>query len=78
MDEALPTVATEPVLITGAIYAKEVRDEATLDLPGAYLWADQNELLRMVLRGQLEELMVFAAPELLSLSSVNMVNQSYT
>ena len=37
MDSASPTVANESVLITGVIDAKERRDIATLDLPGAYL-----------------------------------------
>ena len=37
MDAASPTVANESVLITGVIDAKERRDIATLDLPGAYL-----------------------------------------
>ena len=66
MDAVSPTVATESVLITGGIDTKEGRDVATMDLPGAYLWADQDELLYMVLRGQLEELVLLVAPELYS------------
>ena len=37
-----------------------------MDLPGAYIWADQDELIHMVLRGKLCELLVLAAPELYS------------
>ena len=37
MDPAPPTVTTESVLIIGVIDAKEGRDVAILDLPGAYL-----------------------------------------
>jgi len=34
-DAAAPTVSTEAVLLTSAIDAKEGRDVATVDLPGA-------------------------------------------
>ena len=64
MDAASPTVANESVLITGVIDAKEGRDVPTLDLPGAYLWDEQDQILHMVLKVKLTELMVLAAPEL--------------
>ena len=46
-----PTVATESIFITTIIYAKEERDVAILDLPGAFLHADQDESIHMVMRG---------------------------
>ena len=61
---ASPTVATESILITGVIDAKEKRDVATLDLPGAFISADQDIILHMVLRGKLAKLLVMAAPEI--------------
>ena len=50
MDAASPTVAKKSVLITDVIDAKEGRDVATLDLPGAYLWDEQDQILHMVLK----------------------------
>ena len=64
MDAASPTVAKKSVLITDVIDAKEGRDVATLDLPGSYLWAEQDQVRHMVLKVKLAELMVLAAPEL--------------
>ena len=66
LDTASPTIKNESVLITDVIDAKEGRDVSTLDLPGAYLWAEQDQVLHMVLKGELAELMVLAAPELYS------------
>ena len=63
MDAASPTVAKNSVLITGVIDAKEGRNVETLDLPGEYLWDEQYQVLHMVLKGKLAELMVLAAPE---------------
>ena len=39
---------------------------ATLELPGAYLWSEQDQILHMVLKGKLAELMLLAAPEIYS------------
>ena len=59
-----PTVLTESVLITAAIEATEGRDVAVIDLPGAFLHADMDEIVHMVLRGKLAELMVKFAPQI--------------
>ena len=61
-DTASPTVMTESVLITAAIDAEEGRDVAVIDLPGAFLHADMDDLVVMVLRGELAELMAAVAP----------------
>ncbi len=60
----MPTVMTESVLITAAIEAMEGRDVAVIDLLGAFLNADMDEVVHMVLRGRLAELMVKFAPQI--------------
>jgi hypothetical protein len=60
-DTTLPTVATESVFITAVIDAHEGRDVACFDIPGAFLHADVNEDITMVLKGRLAELMVQVA-----------------
>ena len=51
------------MLITSVIDAYEGREVAIVDVPGAFLAADQDELNNMTLRGKLTELMVKTAPE---------------
>jgi hypothetical protein len=63
-DTASPTVMTESVLITAAIDAEEGRDVGVIDLQGAFLHADMDDLVVMVLRGELAELMATVAPEI--------------
>jgi hypothetical protein len=60
----LPTVATESVFITTVISAHEGRDVACFDIPGAFLHANLDEDITMVLKGRLTELMVQVAPNL--------------
>ncbi|KAL7522827.1 hypothetical protein ACHAWX_007557 [Stephanocyclus meneghinianus] len=48
---ASPTVMTESVLITAALDAEEECDVAVIDLPGAFLHADMDDLVVIVLRG---------------------------
>ena len=65
-ETASPTVNTNSVILTVAIEAKERRDVAVLDLPGAYLSVDMDEMgeehVHMVLRGRMAELMAMTAP----------------
>ena len=63
-DAASPTAATESVLITGVIDAKEKRKVATIDLPGAFLHALNDEEIIMVLEGPLAEMMAMVDPKL--------------
>ncbi len=56
-----PTIMTELVLITAAMEVTKGRDIAVIDLPGAFLNADMDEVVHMVLRGKLAELMVMFA-----------------
>ena len=58
-----PTVSTESVLITCCIDAMEGRDVAVADIPGAFLTADMDEDVYMVLDGPLAEMMVKVSPE---------------
>ena len=59
-----PTVSTESVFLTSVVDAHERRDVACYDIPGAFLHADSNEDITMVLKGRLAELMVQVAPNL--------------
>eukprot|EP00956_Cyclotella_meneghiniana_P028301 scaffold65295_cov71-Cyclotella_meneghiniana.AAC.14 len=61
---ASPTVMNDSVMITSAIDAHENRHVVTLDIPGAFLHADLDEEVIMLLRGQLAELMVKIDPQL--------------
>ena len=63
-DAASPTVMLDSVMITSAIDAHEGRKVVTCDIPGAFLHAELNEEVVMVLRGQLADLMVQVEPEL--------------
>ena len=42
-----PTVATESVMLTSTIDAKEGRDMATVDIPGAFMHSDQDETVHL-------------------------------
>jgi hypothetical protein len=59
-----PMVAVESVMITAAIEAHERRNVVVVDIPGAFLSADMDEVVIMAIRGRLEELMVKAAPNI--------------
>jgi hypothetical protein len=60
---ASPTVMNDSVMIQSAIDAHEGRKVVTCDIPGAFLHADLDEEVVMLLRGQLAELMVQVDPE---------------
>ena len=64
VEAALPTVMVDSVLIKAAIEASENQDVAVIDLPGAYLHADMDDLVIMVMISQLAELMAETAPEI--------------
>ena len=61
---ASPTVMNDSVMIQSAIDAHEGRVVVTLDIPGAFLHADLDEEVIMLLRGQLADLMVQIDPDL--------------
>jgi hypothetical protein len=63
-EAASPTVSIESVFMTCAIEAKEKRDVAVMDLPGAFLHADCEDHVIMKFQGRLAELMAMAAPQI--------------
>jgi hypothetical protein len=48
-DTSAPTVAMELVMLSCVINAKEGRDMATVNIPGAFLQAEMEELVHMKL-----------------------------
>ena len=54
----------DSVMIQSTIDAHEEREVVTLDIPGAFLHADLDEEVVMLLRGQLADLMVEVDREL--------------
>ncbi len=63
-EAAAPMVALESVFITSAIDAKENRKIVTIDIPGAFLHADNEDYVLMKMVGTLAELMVKTNPTL--------------
>jgi hypothetical protein len=59
-----PTVSTEAVFITAVIDAHEERDVTCFDIPGAFLHADLDKDITMILKGRLAKLMVIVVPNL--------------
>ena len=55
---ASPTVSTDGVILTFTIESHKGRDVVVIDLPNAFLNADNNEQTLMLLKGKLAELMV--------------------
>ncbi len=56
-DASLPTVAIESVMLTSVIDAKENRDIATVDIPGAFLQANMEDVVHMKLEGKMAKLL---------------------
>jgi Reverse transcriptase (RNA-dependent DNA polymerase) len=63
-DASSPTVAIESVMLLCVIVAMEGRDVATIDIPGAFMQADMDELVHVRLDGKMAELMVRIDPKL--------------
>ncbi len=63
-DTILPTISTKLVFITVVINAHEGHDVACFKIPGAFLHADLDEDIIMILKGWLAKLMVQVAPNL--------------
>jgi Reverse transcriptase (RNA-dependent DNA polymerase) len=60
---SLPTVATEAVLLTCTIDAKEKRDVAFIDVPGAFMQTDIDDITHMRLDGTMADLLVDIDPD---------------
>jgi len=63
-DAAALTVALESVFMTATIDAKEKREVVTIDIPGAFLHADNDDYVIMKMNGLLAELMVKTDPKM--------------
>jgi hypothetical protein len=63
-DGASPTVAIDSILISATIDTQEGRDVATINIPGAFLNAYNDNKMIMLLKGRLAELMVQVDPQL--------------
>jgi hypothetical protein len=63
-EAAAPTVALESVFITAAIDAKEHWKVVTIDIPGAFLHANNEDYVIIKMVGTLAELMVKTNPKL--------------
>ena len=66
-ESASPTAATESVILTGVMEAKERRQVITLDVPNAFIQTyleDEDERIILVLRGLAAELLIAEAPDI--------------
>jgi hypothetical protein len=63
-EAAAPTVTSEAIFIQSTIYARGNRDVATCDIHGAFLQANNPDLVLMRLDGILAELMVRVSPKI--------------
>ena len=63
-EAAAPSVALESVFVTSTIDAKERRTVVTIDIPGAFLHAGNEDYMIMQMNGSLAELMVKTDPKI--------------
>jgi cyanate lyase len=63
-DGSSPTVVTESIYMTGVIDAREKQAVAVLDVGDAFLHADNDKRILMLLRGKLAEMMVRVDPSM--------------
>ena len=62
-EAAAPTVALESVFVTATIDAKEKQEIVTIDIPGAFLHANNDDYVIMKMNGSPAELMVKTDPK---------------
>ncbi len=63
-DASAPTVAIESVMLSATIDATEGRDVATVDISGAFMQADIDELVHVKFEGEIAEMLVKMDPKL--------------
>ena len=56
------TVSTDSLIISATIDGHEISDVMTLDIPGVFLNADNDEFVLMLMHGKLAEMMVKVDP----------------
>jgi hypothetical protein len=57
-DASLPTLSIESVMHTSIIKESEKYDIATVDIPGAFLQADMDEIVHMKITGTMVDMLV--------------------
>jgi hypothetical protein len=57
-EAAAPTIAIESVMLSATIDAMEERDVATVDIPGAFMQADIDEVVHVKFEGEIAEMLV--------------------
>jgi hypothetical protein len=63
-EASLPTASIESLMLSCVIDAAENRDVATVDIPGAFMQAEMDNLVHMCLEGKMAELHVRIDPKL--------------
>jgi hypothetical protein len=63
-EESSPTVAIESVMLSATIDAMEGRDDATVDIPVAFMQADIDEVVHVIFEGEIAEMLVRMDPRL--------------
>jgi hypothetical protein len=63
-DASAPTVSIEAVMLSATIDAMEERDVATVDIPGAFMQADIDEVVHVKFEGKIAEMLVKLDPQL--------------
>eukprot|EP00957_Ditylum_brightwellii_P043642 3308607-Ditylum_brightwellii.AAC.1 len=63
-DASAPTVAIESLMLSCLIDAKEGRDVAIIDIPGALMQADIDEIVHMKFEGTMAELLTKLEPKM--------------
>jgi hypothetical protein len=63
-DASAPTVSIEAVMLSAVIDAMEGRDVATVDIPGAFMQANIDEVAHVKFEGEMAEMLVELDPQL--------------
>jgi hypothetical protein len=63
-DASAPTMSIEAVMLSVVIDAMEGRDVATVDIPGAFMQADIDEVVHVKFEGKIAEMLVKLDPKL--------------
>ena len=63
-DASAPTIAIESMMLLAPIDAREGRDVATLDIPGAFMQADIDEVIHVKFEGEIAKMLVKMDPKL--------------
>ncbi len=59
-----PTVMTEAVFLTALVDAHKERDVAIIDIAGAIVYADMDELVHVTIKGKMAEMLLEINPTL--------------